>query len=752
MTALILLAVFQTQPHLDNADADRDLGAILKRLDANQVEERDRAQSDLVRLVKTLGPRAEAVLRRAMSASTSVEVRARLEERLNWLARVAEYRLLLSPFDSLNLPGVNGARLVVYNTGNYQSGNRPDGPWIRFTYVLGWVVTESSDELKLSLNSLVVRSYRRSWNPPADWPRLKEAHPQDRPLPCEFKEVPVELFFRQMLTLETWKLESDDVRKCHCGYSWYEALALEPALYGWWALQCGLDRVGMDLVALGDRSIRQAPRHYGKETRAISEILTEGLADHLREQVIEDARERFPLSHLFERWTKIAALPKNRWSEEAAVFVSLYKKLLEEKAAWVEPDAAALAKRPGRDRAEYWVHRLRDHAPEIPSEPGECRVLPMGMFSFQGKGEPDAAQELEKLGWSALPALIDHFDDPRPTRATCFAPHNHGIPPSWILTVGDCCQIVFDTITRMRYSVWEEAAYSPKKREMLDSAKAKAEEWWKSEGSKGPVHHYLPLLSPDHSDWTVYIAARKLIESDPGAELPRVIGIARKTTDWSRRRWLFEAAYPFLGADNRDYLESCLKDPEDTYELAGAARLLWEKCGSDEGVRQLITRVERLKPPADEKDSKFQSWNFLRGTAEALPLVRSDYVAGALSRFLKHPCRAVREMSLRVSWQFPHPTVAATLAELLEDKTPFPDAKDGIVRFLESKGLGPKCDDVRLCDVAAAALASATGYAPPFPGNGPQSERDQFISSLGTWWKANGHAIKWKSVTASLRR
>ncbi|HLF91970.1 MAG TPA: hypothetical protein VJB14_00785, partial [Planctomycetota bacterium] len=643
----------------------------------------------------------------------------------------------VSAFDRLGLPDVKGARLVLYNTGRYDLHSTAQGPRIVFTIHFGWLLSESRDEVTLYRNRLVVRTHRRAWTPPEQWSRLRESLPADRPLPGEWKEVDFEAFCRDLLKEPKWDYKGDHR---HFSNSWHDAYALEPALYAWWAFQRGLDRIGLELVALGDRSIRQRPGEPG-ETRRLQDLVADALPRHLREQAITDAKELVPRGELLERWKKIAALQNGPASGEAARMISRYAALLEEDAAWVEPTPGALAGRSPRVRAEYWVHKLRDHAPGIASQPGACWVLPW-LPSLLPKGQANAARELEKLGWAALPVLIDHFDDPRLTRAACFSTSSHGVHPSWLLSVGDCSQIVFDAITRLDYSVWETAAYASDKKEKSESAKARAEAWWKAEGVKGSAHHYLSLLESKTSDGTAYIAARKLIESDPDSGLRRVIELARTTTDWPRRRSLFYAASPFLGSDHREFLESSLQDPEDTWEVVGAARLLWEKCGSEDGVRHVIDRMERLLSPPEGFGERFCRCCFLRETEDLLAGVPRDFVAVALARFLKSPLADVRDMALRAAWRFPHPTVAGALAALLKDRTPFPGAQPGIRVFLESKGSAPRCEDARLCDVAAAALARAVGFAPCFPEEASLKERDRSITAIGSWWESHRNQVR----------
>ena len=74
-----------------------------------------------------------------------------------------------------------------------------------------------------------------------------------------------------------------------------------------------------------------------------------------------------------------------------------------------------------KQQATYWLHHLRDLNVMQTSSPGMCMVLTDSPGSFESQdlakeGTPNAAVELKKLGYEALPQIIAHLDDERPTR------------------------------------------------------------------------------------------------------------------------------------------------------------------------------------------------------------------------------------------------------------------------------------------------------------------------------------------------
>jgi hypothetical protein len=97
------------------------------------------------------------------------------------------------------------------------------------------------------------------------------------------------------------------------------------------------------------------------------------------------------------------------WHEPGDM-VRYYDRLISEDEAWREPRAEELARWEPPALSQYWMHKLRDsvagrytmgsHAPSV--------------VSWGPPGDP--ARRLIALGWSAIPDLIEHYDDPAPIR------------------------------------------------------------------------------------------------------------------------------------------------------------------------------------------------------------------------------------------------------------------------------------------------------------------------------------------------
>ena len=158
-------------------------------------------------------------------------------------------------------------------------------------------------------------------------------------------------------------------------------------------------------------------------------------------------------------------------SEQAKDLVAGYKSLIEEDCAWNEPKWFASLSTD--QKVAYWMYRLRDLDDSMSPDAGAVsfgrtprRILNDFLLPPPVQSEPNPAKELKKLGLAALPAVIAHLDDTRPTR----------IGP--LLRYGDCCQQIFEAITG--YTIFEQGGWEtyPVQMGQQKLCKQRAEKWW----------------------------------------------------------------------------------------------------------------------------------------------------------------------------------------------------------------------------------------------------------------------------------
>ncbi len=137
--------------------------------------------------------------------------------------------------------------------------------------------------------------------------------------------------------------------------------------------------------------------------------------------------------------------------ENDHVTLNLYQKMIEANQNWREPSAESFLRLSDKDQALYWIHHLQYLAASPKKDDLEQKV-----DIFTGKwignrlgqkwqGQDNPAQHLLNMGTKAIPVLLQHIDDLRPTRVLSsrifFQPTTYEL-----LNYGDCCLRILITI------------------------------------------------------------------------------------------------------------------------------------------------------------------------------------------------------------------------------------------------------------------------------------------------------------------
>jgi hypothetical protein len=249
---------------------------------------------------------------------------------------------------------------------------------------------------------------------------------------------------------------------------------VDSARHACYALQLGKDNHAADLYAHAVEAQKQYAHSYLGLEMPLHQFVAERIASGRCNGAICSAHGGTPRKDLKGQWESIAALPHHKYRDEAKAMVKHYGNLLDEDSRWAEPDAKALARLPVDQKIAYWLYHLRDLDVGQWSNPGSCNVL--GGFGFglgdEGRKKPNAAAELKKIGMAAVPQLIAHMDDARPTRCKGhwrrYWPEGH-----YLLRYGDCCKQVFEGITGQTLSPGYPIQDGAGKQ-----CKESAEKWW----------------------------------------------------------------------------------------------------------------------------------------------------------------------------------------------------------------------------------------------------------------------------------
>ena len=688
---------------------EKELAEIVRRLDAAELADRESAVGELEAFARKAGAKAAEYLKRHAD-SASGEIRARVRGQLEFLARLDDCRKALAVFDDVGLPDCRGKTLAIYNPNRWWRS----GDSLYFTYVTGWVISETQDSVTLTETNLTTATYRRNRTLPEDWDRFKDKHPKDSPLPGELRTIEFDDFCRKILAAGT-KEDFGDFEHFRGGGLSH---GLEPALFAFWALQRGDGKRSLELVDLSKKAL--AARGNRNDARPFPDALRDGVAGNLRRQAITKATGGEPRAELLKRWRTLESIAPDLHKGEPKTMVRLYEELGAEDAAWKNPSSDEVARMAPPARVAVWVHRLRDLAAQQTSDPGSCQVL--GPWSGLAKGEPNPADELVKLGWDALPAVIEHLDDAHPSRSRghwrSFAPDSY-----YLLRIGDCCQQVFEAITGFDIYHARSTSGAMVKDGDAPAGKAAAQKWWEEHRKEGAEKFHLKGLEAAE---TVAFAAEKLLELDAKKHLPRLMEILEKG-DRGRRNSLLPLLRPHLTKDHRLLLESFLKD-ESLSAVEAVAWALWETCADDRGVLELIARLRaaRDKEPSDD-------FFFFHGF-DLMARVRSDAVVQGVCDLMGSPVVRLRMNAMSAAAEMPSRKMAEALV------THFGDAS--LTGWNSNYA-------IRYCDSAAEAVIRMLDLSKQFRLQGKDDERDRTISDLKAWWEKNRDAVDW---AAHLRR
>jgi hypothetical protein len=247
---------------------------------------------------------------------------------------------------------------------------------------------------------------------------------------------------------------------------------------------------------------------------------------------------------------RLAKIPYRPKHDDTVAAIGHYESLIAEDKAWKEPTKEEFAKFNVQQKLDYWIYHLRDLDVRQSMQPGMCYVLTDG-FGFGGQHmstgkKPNAAVELSKLSYDAIPKLIAHLEDGRPTK--CVGYGRNFIPDSYhTLTYGDCCQQIFEAITLA--TIYERSTTSgyPHRDGVAKQSKERAEAWWKDFQKKGEKQVLIEgvSLGKRNSDWQ----AERLIEKYPEAAfVPVAAGIRAANEDSIRSNMLWMRDQGFLKA------------------------------------------------------------------------------------------------------------------------------------------------------------------------------------------------------------
>jgi hypothetical protein len=262
---------------------------------------------------------------------------------------------------------------------------------------------------------------------------------------------------------------------------WLADEVVDSARYAHYAHQLGQVEHAADLYAYALKAQKQYADSYMPRGNPmpLHEFVAGRISSGLRNGAVYSGQNGTPRRELQKRWERLAAIPHHGHRDEARAMAEHYRSLVDKDTGWVEPDAATFAWLPTEQKVAYWLNHLRDLDVRQWASPGSCDVLDRFGIGRDGdeRKKPNAAVELKKIGVAAIPQLIAHMDDARPTRCEGhwrdYWPEGH-----YLLRLGDCCQQVFESITGHTLFRGTTTVSYPIHDGAGKQCKESAEKWW----------------------------------------------------------------------------------------------------------------------------------------------------------------------------------------------------------------------------------------------------------------------------------
>lgn len=471
-----------------------------------------------------------------------------------------------------------------------------------------------------------------------------------------------------------------------------------------------------------------------EKTGDLHEFVADRVASRERNGAIEAAHTGAARADLVQRWERVGAVPHPQYRDEGKEMVKAYQSLLAEDRARVEPDAEEwAAMTPGR-QAEYWLYHLRDLAVGQSMDPGSCNVFgEFGALGAAARAKPNAAVELKKLGLTAVPYLVAHLDDPRPTR--CKGHWRRYWPDGqYLLRYGDCCQQVFEAITGQTLTTETYPVRAKKGAE----CKAAADKWWRDYQAKGEKQVLIEGAAAGTRDSPGH--AEKLAAKYPDAALDAIRTGARACTDPGARAGLVGAAAGLAGGGVTAYLREEADGPFPGSRVRAASALAAR--GDPAGAKGLLREWGRLSGAkaddwfgrhflADELIRGAVGTNdpaVVRGLAAGLP----DQPLDVRSTLINRLREAAEDRRGRPLTRETADAVEDVLAGLLADREAESSA---------SSRNGKSVRDPMIGDLAAEALAGRLGDPKVFDLTGPLQARErQRVEVKNAWLRKRDKA------------
>ena len=634
-------------------------------------------------------------------------------------------------FSTLGFPDVKGRKLVQIRSvgpASQQSGPPESG--------YGFLVDENGSQFTVITPELTTLTFRKNvlgaaaaetvTQEPADLAALARECLKDLRTPPESKLAEVVSLFE-------------------CGL----ARRTRVFILAWCCWRNGLDQLAGELYDhAAQMPLTSGPNSGKRPTRPLRVLVAAEIAHgEMWQAILAFGNPSIPRTHLLERFERIVTkFPESEHCKRAAETAGLLRQMIKEDSEHASRIASRPFERMSRQQqiAEL-IFQLRDQNGGQFEQPGSCDI-------FLGREEHTPAHRLVRMGYDAVPELIEALEDKRFTRSVGY--HRNFYFSHYVLRVGDCTEAILERIAAQPF--WQaKSTFSYMSMDgMAAETKKKVEAWYAELRQKGEKQVLIEATQRGDSR-----QAERLVERYPDAALPALLsGIHPIGDSWSRGP-LVALVGRIKSGDSLSFLLKEVSDGLSIYGRLAAARALHERDRS-EGVQAMIAEWHgqgpiggsRKKVPGRQHAELSEPELF--PVAEFLAECGNVEAVRALAKDLRN-----RPLRLRVavidSFREPPTLKNSASASGEESKNPKKNAEavaeaitDLLVAALddtdEETGAsgsrdGKAFSDPRICDLAGHMLHERDPARYSFDLSGSLGARNRSIIEIKNMWrKAHG--------------
>lgn len=426
----------------------------------------------------------------------------------------------------------------------------------------------------------------------------------------------------------------------------------------------------------------------------------------------------------------LANFPDDAHAKLARETAEILEKMVAEDAAHPKPPKP-LSELPVTERVAELIFQLRDQFGYQFSDPGEC-----DFFMRREEGEWAPADELVKIGYDAVPQLIEVLEDTRFTRGV--GHHRSFYFSHFVLRIGDCALAILERIAGQSFYSTRSTSGAMVKDGDAKDVKKRVQAWWTEFQKKGEKQTLIDGAlagNPEH--------AQRLAEKFPKDALEVLTrAVHGATQGWVRANLIHVVEGAIKGNEVLPLLREELGGPQLASRIA-AAQALKKRGFFGEATAAMIDEWDRFGGKTE-----WEGWDRTGGLIEFLCSSCDVRAIEALGKRWKERSvdvrlEAVRHLSAvgrpedEASKKLPEETRVALRAkaeEILIAALDDTDERTGQSSSWMSNG--KSYSDPRVCDAAGDMLTMYWKEKYTYDPSAPLPTRDRDRVRLKNVWRA----------------